>query len=175
MQKLLEIKRSILAYKRYKSYFNYIIKHKYYVMIKCFKYGLYWRGIMHDISKFLPDEFIPYARYFFNENGTIRIINDNDTPLNTINYDFELAWSKHCKRNKHHWQYWTLPSEYDKTKMFNIPEKYLVEMICDWYGAAKTQGIENPDMIKWYKNNRRKMNISGKTAKKLGKLVKVIK
>ena len=46
------------------KYMWYVIRHKYYVLIECFKVGLYWRGIMHDWSKFLPSELIPYANFF---------------------------------------------------------------------------------------------------------------
>ena len=34
-----------------------IFKHKYFVCKYCFKTGLYWRGIVHDLSKFHPKEF----------------------------------------------------------------------------------------------------------------------
>ena len=51
----------------YYKYLQYVIKHKYYVMIECFKVGLYWRGLVHDMSKFRPSEFIPYARYFYGD------------------------------------------------------------------------------------------------------------
>jgi hypothetical protein len=34
-------------------------------MIECFNQGLIWRGLMHDLSKFLPDEFLPYANFFY--------------------------------------------------------------------------------------------------------------
>jgi len=52
---------------KYLKYLKYVLVHKYYVFIECFKVGLFWRGIMHDMSKFFPDEFLPYARYFYGE------------------------------------------------------------------------------------------------------------
>lgn len=52
----------------YWKYFKYIIRHKYYVFIAGLKTKApIHRLILHDWSKFLPNEFIPYARYF---NGT---------------------------------------------------------------------------------------------------------
>ena len=49
----------------YWKYFKYVIRHKLFVFIECYKLGKIWRGITHDLSKFLPDEFIPYSRYFY--------------------------------------------------------------------------------------------------------------
>jgi len=54
---------------KYILYLKYIIRHKWYVGIECFKMGVYWRGITHDLSKFLPSEFIPYAKYFYGDYG----------------------------------------------------------------------------------------------------------
>ncbi len=33
-------------------------------MAECFKIGLIGNGLRHDLSKFYPEEFIPYANYF---------------------------------------------------------------------------------------------------------------
>ena len=52
---------------KYIKYLRYLIIHKFWVFIYCCQYGLYWRGIIHDLSKFLPSEFIPYANYFYNK------------------------------------------------------------------------------------------------------------
>ena len=40
------------------------MRHKWYVMVECFKVGLYRQGIVHDLSKFSITEFMPSARYF---------------------------------------------------------------------------------------------------------------
>ena len=42
---------------KYIKYLRYLIIHKFWVFIYCCQYGLYWRGIIHDLSKFLPSEF----------------------------------------------------------------------------------------------------------------------
>ncbi len=49
----------------YLKYLNYVIRHKWYVGMACFRNGLYWRAIVHDLSKLLPSELIPYARFFY--------------------------------------------------------------------------------------------------------------
>lgn len=51
----------------YWKYFKYVLRHKWYVFLACLKYGLIWRGIVHDLSKFKPDEFIAYARFFYGD------------------------------------------------------------------------------------------------------------
>ena len=30
----------------------------------CFKVGLYYQGIMHDLSKYMPSEFLVGAKYY---------------------------------------------------------------------------------------------------------------
>mgnify|MGYP006874659086 CR=1 FL=1 len=39
-----------------------VIRHKNKVMIHCFKCGLVWRGLAHDMSKFTPTEFFESAK-----------------------------------------------------------------------------------------------------------------
>jgi hypothetical protein len=39
------------------KYLNYLLRHKWYVGIECFKKGLIWRGLVHDLSKFLQANF----------------------------------------------------------------------------------------------------------------------
>ena len=54
---------------KYIKYLLYVIQHKYYVFIECWKDGLYWHGITHDLSKFMPSEFFPYARWIYGSKG----------------------------------------------------------------------------------------------------------
>ena len=49
----------------YWKYLKAVLKHKWFVFIECRKLGIPWLGVIHDLSKFLPSEFIPYARYFY--------------------------------------------------------------------------------------------------------------
>ena len=41
-----------------------ITTHKLRVMKYCFKVGLYKQGLLHDLSKYAPVEFIPGIRYY---------------------------------------------------------------------------------------------------------------
>ena len=47
--------------KKILTYLSYLLRHKWFVFIECCKQGIFWRGLVHDCSKFLPDEFFPYA------------------------------------------------------------------------------------------------------------------
>ena len=148
--------------KQYLNYLWYILKHKYYVSVECFKEGLYWRGLVHDLSKFLPDEFIPYANFFYNKPR------DNTgyyKPTETGDEAFDFAWLLHQKRNKHHWQWWISPEDGRGIKVLCMESLYITEMICDWVGAGKAQGFFSPkndryfETRKWYLANKDKMNL----------------
>jgi hypothetical protein len=160
--------------RRYIQYLKYVLVHKWYVWQECKKQGLYLQGIIHDMSKFLPSEFIPYARFFYDENGLPKTKRDKTgyyKPTNTGNIEFDMAWARHCKRNKHHWQYWTTPQDYDGLVVFDMEEKYVEEMLYDWIAASKTQGFNGDNIKIWYKTNRNKMQISNKTARNIAKLI----
>ena len=131
---------------KYWENLKYILKHKWYVLGECCKVGYCWRGLLHDNSKFLPSEFIPYANYFFGGKGSI-----------------DKGWLLHQNKNKHHWQWWVLFEDSGKIKALEMEKPYLIEMICDWIGAAKAQGHYSPtsDPLqatrKWYYKNKDRM------------------
>lgn len=52
------------------KYLSYILRHKWYVFVECCKRGIYWRGFMHDMSKFLPSQWFPYVNYFYGKKGS---------------------------------------------------------------------------------------------------------
>ena len=153
--------------KKYIKYFKYLIKHKWYVMLECFKFGLYWRGIIHDISKILPDELIPYTNYFYGKNMIHTQIGGDDP-------DFDLAWLKHQKRNKHHWQYWILREDQGALKCLDMPEKYATEMFCDWVGAGKALHGKN-EIKEWYEENKNNIKLSSKTREYIEGLIRTRK
>lgn len=146
--------------KRYLNYLSYVLQHKWFVFLQCCKFGIPWLGILHDLSKFLPSEFIPYARYFHNPDGSPRQIRDNTgyyKPTDTGDTAFDFAWLLHQKRNRHHWQWWVLPEDEGKTKVLPMPQKYRLEMLADWSGAGRAQGV--PDIATWYAKNKNKMTL----------------
>jgi hypothetical protein len=154
--------------KKYLKYFWYVIRHKWYVGVECFKKGAYWRGLVHDISKLLPDEFIPYARHFYGSKEGIKRGRDKS---------FDFAFLLHQKRNKHHWQWWILPADKGGVRIFEVAEPYLTEMVCDWIGAGKAQGHFSPkddplrEVRNWWEKNNKKMQLHKKTRKYLEKVI----
>lgn len=139
---------------KYIRYFWYVLKHKYYVFMACLKYGLIWQGIIHDWSKFLPDEAVPYANYFYNGD---RRKDEFYTPTQGT-YEFNMAWLKHQHRNPHHWQHYVLQEDSGEVFPVKIPDKYLKEMLCDWIGAGLAKS-KDANVLAWYTLNRSKMVI----------------
>lgn len=110
------------------AHFKKICVHKYWVAYYCFKAGIIWQGLMHDMSKFSWIEFWESVRYY---QGT-------SSPINACKADkgYSLAWQHHKGRNPHHYEYWT--DRYDDgTVALEMPYKYAVELACDWLGAAR--------------------------------------
>jgi hypothetical protein len=137
--------------KKYLKYFKYVFRHKYFVMVECFKYGLYWQGIIHDWSKFLPDEFVAYANYFYKgDNRKDRFYTPADGST-----EFNYAWLRHQHRNPHHWQHWLLQEDDGGKFALMMPTRYMLEMICDWKGAGKASGFSDAEA--WYQRNKDKM------------------
>ena len=129
------------------KYLSYIIRHKWFVFIECCKLGIPWQGVVHDLSKFRPSEWFPYANYF---GGDIKKGRDETgyyKPTDTGDKAFDFAWLLHQKRNNHHWQWWVLPEDNGGLKVLPMPEKCRKEMLADWRGAGKAQGT--PDCRKW--------------------------
>ncbi len=155
----------------YFKYLNYVIRHKLFVFIECCKVGKIWRGILHDMSKFRPDEFIPYARYFYGdwpEWDTVKRLCQSYPYKYTkeaIQEAFDLAWLVHQHRNPHHHQYWVLKEDSGDTKLINIPHKYIKEMVADWKGAGRAINNSNNsnECKEWYLKNYEKIRVSEQT------------
>jgi hypothetical protein len=163
------------------KYLHYLLRHKWYVMIECFKVGLLWRGLLHDLSKFRPSEYIPYMNYFYGDGMGIEK-GRNETgyykPTDTGDKAFDFAWLLHQKRNKHHWQWWILPEDEGGVKILEIQEPYRTEMLCDWIGAGKAQGKFSPsddylqETRKWWNANNHKMQLHPETRRYFTQLLK---
>lgn len=153
---------------KYSLYFKYVMRHKWYVMLECFKKGKFKRGLLHDISKLLPDEFIPYAKYFYSDFNQL----SKEDSLK-IKREFDLAWLRHQKRNPHHWQYWVLHEDSGKCIKLDMPDAYIIEMVCDWRGAGLAIKGKD-DTNKWYSQNRMKMLLSESTRQRVEELVGVV-
>lgn len=105
-------------------------KHRFLVMKYCFKIGLIWRGLTHDLSKYSFTEFIPGVKYY---QGT-----RSPTVKERIENGYSKAWLHHKGRNKHHFEYWEdFSMETRKYEPVEMPRQYLLEMFCDRIAASK--------------------------------------
>lgn len=113
------------------QHFKTITYHKCLVLHYCFRMGLYWQGIVHDLSKYSPTEFREGARYW---QGT-RSPNNAEREATGVS----LAWLHHKGRNKHHFEYWIDYGINCDTiiKGVPIPRKYVAEMVADRISASR--------------------------------------
>ena len=142
--------------KKHLRYLAYVLRHKRFVFKACFEYGLVWRGIKHDWTKFLPSEWFPYVEYFYGEKrpdlttGYNHQLHQDDTAFN-------YAWNHHQKANSHHWQYYVLNYDDGRTMVLQMPLLDMMEMVSDWRGAGMAQGY--PKTWEWYEKNKDKMQL----------------
>ena len=118
------------------KHFNTITKHRHKVIEHCFKAGIGFQGLFHDLSKYSPREFFVGAKYY---QGT-RSPNEEERKL----FGYSRAWLHHKGRNRHHFEYWTdLNRETRRYDAVPMPRKYLVEMVMDRRAACMTYEGEN--------------------------------
>ena len=161
---------------KYYKYLHYLFRHKYYVAIECFKYGLYWRGIIHDWSKFLPSEFFPYIQSFYGEfqpecpvySGPVDW--QKKQYLEKTSKNFDRAWIHHQHLNKHHFQHWILREDSGQNKILEMPYKYAIEMFCDWVGAGIAITGKR-DIVEWYEKNKEVILLHENTRNFVEKLI----
>ena len=134
--------------KRHWNYLKYVLRHKYFVIkaLQKLDFPVIY-GLMHDMSKFKPSEWFPYAACFYKPNGDKQY---DETEA------FNQAWNYHQKSNKHHWQYWFITMDRGESKALQMPQRYIKEMIADWLGAGKA--IHGKWEVKeWYQKNKDNM------------------
>lgn len=125
--------------RKFFGHLSTITRHRHEVIKNCQKAGILMRGLLHDLSKYSPSEFIPGVK---NYQG-YRSPNAREREL----YGFSEAWLHHKGRNKHHFEYWTDYSEAQrKIVPIPMPKKYIAEMFCDRVAASKIyKGAEYTD------------------------------
>ncbi len=123
-------------FRNFFGHLSTVIRHKNKVFWHCLKVGIPMRGLLHDLSKFSPTEFIPGVKFY---QGT-RSPNEAERRA----FGHSTAWMHHKGRNRHHFEYW---SDYNpETKMISpvkMPLKYVKEMFCDRVAASKIYQKEN--------------------------------
>ena len=115
------------------AHFRTITEHRHLVCRYCLRLGLIRQGLMHDLSKYSPEEFWRGAKYY----QGYRSPNDAERAETGLS----LAWLHHKGRNKHHFEYWIdwqLNPEGGVYYAGNrMPMRYVAEMFCDRIAASK--------------------------------------
>lgn len=107
-----------------------ITKHRNKVLVHCFKVGIPFQGLKHDLSKYSPTEFLKGIKYF----QGIRSPNEKEREL----FGYSSAWLHHKGRNKHHFEYWVdVDVKTKKYQPVEMPIRYVAEMFCDRVAASK--------------------------------------
>ena len=140
------------------NHFCTITRHKILVMQGCFAVGLYWQGLMHDLSKYSPTEFRVGCKYY---QGTR---SPNNAEREILGYS--SAWLHHKGRNKHHLEYWIDYTVSTDPKSggrhggiggMKMPIRYVAEMFVDRVAASKNYQKEKytqESALKYYLGGR---------------------
>lgn len=153
------------------GHFKTITYHKYLVMKGCFRLGLFWQGLMHDMSKYSPAEFWVGAKYYQGDRSP------NNAEREAIGYS--SAWLHHKGRNKHHYEYWL---DYSAAEGIGVvparmPVKYVAEMFVDRVAASKVyNGVSytDADPIKYYLKGKKYIQIHPETGELLEYLLRML-
>ena len=118
------------------GHFKTITKHRHKVIEHCFKAGIGFQGLRHDLSKYAPIEFLNGAKYYDGSRSP--------NELEREDKGYSEAWMHHKGRNRHHFEYW---NDYNpKLKKYcpvKMPLKYVIEMFCDRVAASKIYNGKN--------------------------------
>ena len=124
-------------FKNLKGHFSTITHHKMLVMKTCFKVGLYKQGLLHDLSKYTPIEFIPGVIYYQGDRSPI----NREKELKTCS----RGWLHHKGRNLHHFEYWIDYAVNPKDGFIGakMPKRFVAEMVIDRISASRNYQKEN--------------------------------
>ena len=139
-------------------------------MKECFKVGLYRQGLLHDLSKYSPTEFLVGCRYYQGNRSP------NNAEREATGYS--KAWLHHKGRNKHHFEYWMDYSNVThRNDPVEMPYNYEVEMFCDRVAASKIYNgslYKETDPIDYFNAKHGQRTIHPKTSDEIEKLLKML-
>ena len=153
-----------------------ILHHKKLVAEGCFQVGLYRQGILHDLSKFHPDELLNGFRYY---QGGKQSPNNGERAVK----GYSEAWMHHKGRNRHHYEYWNDYSiEAVKEGKFPVqpvqmPRRYVAEMLMDRIAASKNylkDDYTDDHPLQYYQHGKAGRLMHPQTAKELERMLKIL-
>ena len=154
------------------KHFKTVTYHRYLVMKGCFKVGLYKQGLLHDLSKYSPSEFLVGAKYYQGNRSP------NNAEREAIGYS--SAWLHHKGRNRHHYEYWI---DYSTKEIAGgmapapMPVKYVAEMLMDRIAACKVyNGAQYTDAapLAYYSKGRENAFIHPQTKELLERILNML-
>lgn len=153
------------------KHFVTITKHRHMVIRHCYKAGIFFQGLRHDLSKYSPTEFLPGAKFYLGDRSP--------TEAERMERGYSAAWMHHKGRNKHHFEYWT---DYNyktrRVEAMEMPLRYVKEMFCDRVAAGKIylgDKYTNDNPIDYFLNGNAKNMMHPKTAELLEGWLRMIK
>lgn len=155
---------------RFWAHLKTVHHHRALVRKYCFRLGLYWQGLIHDLSKYSPTEFLAGVKYFQGDRSP------NDAQRKACGYS--AAWMHHKGRSRHHFEYWT---DYGQGGIVGIemPKKYVAEMFCDRLAASRTyrgKDFQNGDPYEFYLRGKgRQLLLHPATAQLLEEILLVLR
>ncbi len=161
----------MIKMKKIWSHFKTITEHKLLVMKYCFKVGLYKQGLLHDLSKYSPEEFWTGVYYY---QG-----NRSPNAAEREVHGFSKAWLHHKGRNKHHFEYWIDFSikKDDGLVGHKMPLNYVIEMVMDRIAASRIyKGNDYTDRsaLEYYQREKNFIVINPETRKLLERLLSML-
>ena len=155
------------------AYFVYVCRHKWFVFCGCMLLRVpLHQAIIHDWVKFLPIEWFPYVRQFYNADGSKRSVRDASgsyDPNKQANA-FKRAWLHH-QREPHHWQSWISIGDGGKLSPLPIPQRFVLEMVADWYGAGMAINGK-PEFEAWFLSHKDKIVLEDGTRYRVTQAIK---
>ena len=146
-------------------------RHRALVRKHCFRLGLYWQGLTHDLSKYHPAEFLNGVKYY----QGVRSPNAAERE----DKGYSEAWMHHKGRNRHHYEYWTDMSLVTRCyESVPMPRKYLVEMVMDRRAACMTYQGKNytpGSAFDYFDRSREKSLMHEKTRRELEYLLLMLR
>jgi len=158
-------------FKRLSGHLHTINRHRYLVMKMCFKCGMYYQGLTHDLSKYSFQEFWPSVRYYQGYRSPIT--------KEKLTIGYSECWLHHKGRNKHHYEYW-IDRHPKSEEMFVIrmPFRYMLESVIDRISASKVYNkdkyTEN-EPYEFFINSRDCACMNKQTAEDISKLLLYLK
>lgn len=126
-----------------------VLTHKKWVFYYCCQFGIPFRGLVHDLSKFSPTEFLESVKYYSGKRSPIDICKEKN--------GYSAAWMHHKSHNKHHYEYWQ--DNFDKGGVpVQMPFKNALELVCDYLGAGKAYMKDDFSFVgeyKWWENKNK--------------------